>query len=964
MSGTQAVIEKQGRRRLLRPWRFFVHLWLLLFRSDVFISYTRSDRGRHYAHALASELRKREFEPLMDTFEARMSRETPEELLDQMRRCMQLVVVASPGAIVSAEVAREIELFPKRGRSIVLLEFEQDVRSAPWYASYLAGLPPVPAGETAARGFQRDSLREVECKEGLESRPAESTVDLIVDAFTYKRARFQRALIAGITAILFLAAAGALARVSYKYYEANHNFLDTQSRLGAEQQKLSEENDKTQKAVTDRQKAERLAKEADTKAKSSEAIAKRETEVATLATQQKEQAELEREKANAETAKAVQTQNDAIAETQKAVTVSGLAQKQERIALARLAAVNALESDVYLAYRLAEYVYDLDRREEHEQLLRRAASRARFPYQEFPDCGGVMSASSPWALLGCRGGFRVINLETGRTEGAFVGGEPRQSWIVRHNNSWRVLSVREQPFENSQLTTRVVYAWDPAVEPGRETPKELARFPPGPPAGVGVAELKDCGGAGLIWDYYAATWNFLPANGGLITLNRTRSDRFASCRPDGSFLIARQNGMEWFAADGTSQGVQAWADGENPSRLSSGVVTQWSPDGRFLALYDYAGSRLTVLNAEARRFTAMSPDKWLETAYTWSDKHTLISSGHTRDAADYRITSFDPQSLNRQQLRSYGRRIEKLRVLPDGRLAILDESGAIEVGPLEGGGDSWRGYHPYATELMRAGRFLLTQGVSGLRQWPLRPAAENWIFRSTGDSHYSVAVGEPTHTWLAANLQEMSGKTRKFIEVRRVTGGEPILIPMSDCQECDATVFSLDGRWLFAVSKREFLVFRTGDWQQHYKFATDPNDRRYFYYIRFDDGIVRFVNDVTDEVYEFDVRGEKPELKRPRLQNAWLGPSGCVWPTGLDGGSSLKGWEPLLIAGPADRTVVGCPQSEWLAYIVQRNEGWDYELIPRRLEMIRQIFDKTIPPRTPEELRKIAEASGGAKIGK
>jgi len=670
------ALDTHVRNRRPRPWRSLVQLWYLLFRSDVFISYTRSDGGRHYAHALASELRKRGYDPLMDTFEARVGQETPEELLDQMRRCMQLVVVASPGAIVSTEVAREIELFPKRNRSIVILEFEQNVRGAPWYQRYLVGLPPVPAGVTAGSGSQRGGLRVVECEEELASRPAAPTIDLILDAFVYKRGRFRRAVVAGATVALFFAAIGSLLRVTSNYQETAQKLSRTEVEVGNEQAKLREEQNKvraeqakTTKAVADRTEAERLA----------------------------------------EIAKSTRDQ----------------AEKQQKIALARLAAINALDGDPYLAYRLAEYVYNLEKGEQDEQLLRRAASRARFPYQrEFPGCR-LASSRPPWTLLACpdsgkssNGAFRVVNVETGMTEASFRGGDLRQGWLVRRNTSWRAISFRWEELGGVGIPN--AYAWDPPVEAGNETPTELVRR----------AYLKDCGGDRLISDSRIGPWYLLvAATGRTITIPTTAHDLFASCREDGSFLIARRDGFESYSEDGTSQGVRPWAD-----RPAYGDSRRWSPDGRFLALY--GRGELQVLDTETGRASTLSPDGYIETAYTWYDKHTLIAAGHTLDHADYQIRSFDPQSLGQQTILSERSLVRDLGILPDGLLAILEESGALEAVSLKGNGESWRGYHQQAWGMSLVGSFLLTDGETGVRQWPVRPATANWVFRSTADSSY------------------------------------------------------------------------------------------------------------------------------------------------------------------------------------------------------------------------------------
>jgi hypothetical protein len=957
--------------RRFRFWRPLVHLWYRLFRSDVFISYTRSDRGRHYSHALATALGKRKFRPLMDTFEARMGLETPEELLDQMRHCMQLVVVASPGAMESVAVAQEVELFPKRGRSIVLLEFDQDVRGAPWYRKHLAGIPPVPAGEPAAAGPQRGGLRVVECEEGLMSRPAEATVDLIVDAFVYKRARFRQALIAVITAALFVVAGGTLAKVWSEYRLANRNLANTRTQLGAEQDKLQEEQNKLQEEQCKTELAISERKTAEEGARASEAVAKREAEAARVLGEKAQALDGERMRAEEERGKAIIERDGERAKVEAAKISLAQAQREEKVVRTRLAAMGAMESDPYLAYRLAEHLYDMKKSEEHESLLRKSASRARFPYEPaepaYPGCG-FMGSTPPWVLLACwdigrrvdgdpvalsSGTFRVVNIETGRTEGTLPWEDLRSGWIVRRNSSWRVVAVRWEKRDDWDQSYPVAYGWDPPPEKGGGVPVELLRH----------ASLKSCGGDNLSWTYRAGEWNLLVASTGrLITIDHLPGDTFLACREDGRFLIARSGGLESFSAAGVSEGVKGWADPGHRLRIEE--PAGWSPDGRYLAGWRgvRGGKTLMVLDVATGQVSPASPDKHLDNAFRWRDQHTLISAGHTLDEADYEITSFDTQSGVRQRLRTHGAGILDLEILPNGMLAILDEPGVVEVVSLPDDVEAWRGYHKYATNLRSTGRFLLTYGFE-TRQWPIQPAAANWIFRSTRDYRYTDAVGEPTNTWLAATLQETSGKKRKMIELRRVKGGEPVRLDITKrCSECDAVVFSRDGRWLFAVSRGKFVIFRTRD-QQCYEFPADDNDRR-FYYIRVEEGRVQLFNNATGKtkVYEFDVRGEEPLRKEPTDEpKEWLNRD-CAWPAFGERAGRVEGWEPLLAAGPADRETRGCRAWGWAAYVVQRNEGrWDFEMIPGYGEQVKAVFDGMVPRKEPEELEKIVQGGGDSR---
>lgn len=99
--------------------RFLDRLLAPVFGDDIFISYSRSD-GTTYAVALASRLADENFACKIDVYGTRPNETVPRALLDSLRRSALLVLVATPGAARSVNVATEVNEFLKSGNKAIV----------------------------------------------------------------------------------------------------------------------------------------------------------------------------------------------------------------------------------------------------------------------------------------------------------------------------------------------------------------------------------------------------------------------------------------------------------------------------------------------------------------------------------------------------------------------------------------------------------------------------------------------------------------------------------------------------------------------------------------------------------------------------------------------------------------------------------------------------------------------------
>jgi hypothetical protein len=91
----------------------------LIVGDDVFISYAHEDGGKQ-AVELARQLRRHHLTYYLDRLGSRPGKKLPSPLISHVRNASMLVVICTPAAIGSEAIRREIELFRKMRRNLLL----------------------------------------------------------------------------------------------------------------------------------------------------------------------------------------------------------------------------------------------------------------------------------------------------------------------------------------------------------------------------------------------------------------------------------------------------------------------------------------------------------------------------------------------------------------------------------------------------------------------------------------------------------------------------------------------------------------------------------------------------------------------------------------------------------------------------------------------------------------------------
>lgn len=182
-----------------RARRAFDTVRRFLFGHDVFISYARAD-ALEYAQTLADQLTRQNVATFVDQLGAPPGPQLPPALLLQLRLSSMLVLVASPGASASTNVAREVEEYLRHNNRLFVVDVAGALEGTPWYSERISGGP-------ARR------ITPAELEAGV---PSEAVVEQILRkmAFTRREERLRRTLrliLAGIVALLLGGAAAGTA---------------------------------------------------------------------------------------------------------------------------------------------------------------------------------------------------------------------------------------------------------------------------------------------------------------------------------------------------------------------------------------------------------------------------------------------------------------------------------------------------------------------------------------------------------------------------------------------------------------------------------------------------------------------------------------------------------------------------------------------------------------------------------
>ena len=163
-----------------------------IFGYDFFISYTRRDGGKEYAEALARSLKQRGFQIFFDSDEYAMGDDWKVEGRWALRRTTQLILVASPEALSSPAVVREVEIYSSLpGRRIIPIDFGGTIRHRDESKPIFEYLKP-------------EILFIEERPDCLGAQPSDLVLQKIRDGFKLKRQDKKRSRILAVVALVLV----------------------------------------------------------------------------------------------------------------------------------------------------------------------------------------------------------------------------------------------------------------------------------------------------------------------------------------------------------------------------------------------------------------------------------------------------------------------------------------------------------------------------------------------------------------------------------------------------------------------------------------------------------------------------------------------------------------------------------------------------------------------------------------
>ena len=190
-----------------------------IFGYDFFISYTRRDGGKDYAEGLARRLKAAGFQIFFDSDEYAMGDDWKVEGKWALKRTSQLVLVASPEALSSPAVVREVELYsslPKR--RIIPIDFDGTIRNRD-------------ESKPIFKYLKSEILFIEEDPSCLGSDPSDFIVQKLQDGFNLKRQDTKRSRV--FTVVAALLAMLAVAAVAFGFYAREQSIRAVTERDGA-----------------------------------------------------------------------------------------------------------------------------------------------------------------------------------------------------------------------------------------------------------------------------------------------------------------------------------------------------------------------------------------------------------------------------------------------------------------------------------------------------------------------------------------------------------------------------------------------------------------------------------------------------------------------------------------------------------------------------------------------------------
>lgn len=219
------------------PFRFF-------FGDDIFISYAR-EKGTSYSAGLANRLAEKGYSCRLDQWETSPGEQLPPQQIRALRWSKMLVLLATPAAARSENVAFEIKEFLKTGGVIIPIDLGGFHKDAIWH-NLVKGLPATP---------------ETTSVTDTTSTPSEEVLNRIINSisFTKRQRRIERsAMIAGFILITAMLVSSVL---TFRVIEASAKVEEAMVRIREANKKVIEI---TKEATKQSEIAKKAGQEAET----------------------------------------------------------------------------------------------------------------------------------------------------------------------------------------------------------------------------------------------------------------------------------------------------------------------------------------------------------------------------------------------------------------------------------------------------------------------------------------------------------------------------------------------------------------------------------------------------------------------------------------------------------------------------------------------------------------------------
>ncbi len=631
---------------------------------------------------------------------------------------------------------------------------------------------------------------------------------------------------------------------------------------------------------------------------------------------------------------------------------------ERRMLTVRNAAINQLNQDPLIAYRLAEMAYRLKPDPSNRRILLESLSSIDLAYQIRKQGVSVEASSEPFILLKNtsdeEGNYFVFDMRTHEFQNTNFNAS--RSWIFPTEESWKALSL---DWEGSGAYAIPIYRL--RDERGEQIGESVesrrghaARF-------LTDSKVFFLTGKGefLIWDLLTDERRFLEyVSGENIFGDSHFRDIYGALdtRVDGVSAAYDRDGLVLMDKDGKIWNESYTPVSFDPSSLYSSA--RWSADDEFLALNYFDRKRLGVWNPKAKFFHWLDPDGWVINSYAWSQAHHLLAfSGRTENSVDVTVEVVDAEypKTSRRILHKSNVPVRSLAFLPgDGQLLFADRDSIIRIVNMSAGKLIGQGIHPDIRSLYSSKYGVYSSSENDFRVWNGKVTPmKNWIFLSTADrTYFSLGTADSHWQWLVVPYM---ANDNQGIEIRNVISGDVHELP-APIGPLMKMSFSPNAKWLILESINALWFYDTQSWESR-KFGLAEDDHQFIDLLVTDDVVhaqvlgSNYHNDSSNKlVYVFEFNDGWPTFAG---RNTSTGDE--IFDKedkGLE--ENIRGWDVGNLFQYRSTRLISIADSSWALYMKCRDQAFprdcDVQFIPLDIDKLIEVYDSILWKPTEKEL--------------